>query len=89
MVYLEQHLTDAPDYSKVVRCHFMNDANLVGALHHHLQITRNTGALNHQHFGPLTQQGAFHSTNRAFICCPSPLPNNASSTSSSGSSFLH
>ena len=39
MAYLEQHLPMHLTIPKVVRCHFMNDANLVGALHHHLQIT--------------------------------------------------
>lgn len=39
MDYLEQHLPMHLTLPKVVRCHFMNDANLVGALCHHLQMT--------------------------------------------------
>jgi len=38
MLYLEQHLPMHLTVPKIVRCHFMNDANLVGALHHHLLV---------------------------------------------------
>jgi predicted NBD/HSP70 family sugar kinase len=36
MIYLEEHLPMHLTIPKIVRCHFMNDANLVGALYHHL-----------------------------------------------------
>ncbi|NCB56982.1 MAG: ROK family protein [Gammaproteobacteria bacterium] len=39
MAYLEEHLPMHLTIPKVVRCHFMNEANLVGALQHHLQMT--------------------------------------------------
>jgi predicted NBD/HSP70 family sugar kinase len=36
IAYLEQNLPMHLAIPTVVRCHFMNDANLIGALHHHL-----------------------------------------------------
>lgn len=36
ILYLESHLPIHLNVPKVVRCHYMNDANLIGALHHHL-----------------------------------------------------
>lgn len=42
IAYLEQNLPMHLAIPKVVRCHFMNDANLIGALHHHLLTTKST-----------------------------------------------
>ena len=38
ILYLESHLPIHLIVPKVVRCHFMNDANLIGALRHHLKM---------------------------------------------------
>jgi len=39
LAYLEQHLPMYLVSPRVVRCQFMNDANLIGALKNHLQHT--------------------------------------------------
>jgi predicted NBD/HSP70 family sugar kinase len=44
IAYLEEHLSKRLITPKVVRCKFMNDANLIGALKHHLQHAEDDAA---------------------------------------------